>query len=67
MFIRITACLLADPRTTGPLHRRLRMLHYFHTRLGCYRLERQLPGGFAYSPTGVPRLSTAHLNGLLEV
>ena len=64
MFIRITACWLADP-LPGLLHQGLRTFHRFHARLGCYRLERKLPGGFIYSPTGVLRLSTAHSNPLL--
>jgi hypothetical protein len=64
MFIRITACWLADP-LSGLLHQGLRAFHCFHARLGCYRLERKLPGGFIYSPTGVLRLSTAHTNRLL--
>src|SRR5437870_2118674 len=59
MFIRITACWLADP-LPGLLHQGLRTFHRFHARLGCYRLERKLPGGFIYSPTGVLHLSTAH-------
>jgi len=45
MFIRITACWLADP-LSGLLHQGLRACHCGHTRLGCYRLERKLPGGF---------------------
>lgn len=49
MFIRITACLLADP-LSGLLHQGLRTFHYFHARLGCYRLERKLPGGFNALP-----------------
>src|SRR2546428_8847983 len=65
MFIRITACRLADP-LSGLLHQGLRAFHCFHARLGCYRLERKLPGGFIYSPTGVLRLSTAHPNRLLR-
>jgi hypothetical protein len=64
MFIRITACWLADP-LLGLLHQGLRTFHRFHARLGCYRLERKLPGGFIYSPTGVLHLSTAHSNTLL--
>jgi len=63
MFIRITACWLADP-LPGLLHQGLRTFHRFHARLGCYRLERKLPGGFIYSPTGVLRLSTAHSDRL---
>src|SRR5260370_3498505 len=59
MFIRITACWLADP-LSGLLHQGLRAFHCFHARLGWYRMERKLPGGFIYSPTGVLRLSTAH-------
>jgi len=66
MFIRITACWLADP-LSGLLHQGLRAFHCFHARLGCYRLERKLPGGFIYSPTGVLRLSTAHSNRLLSM
>ena len=65
MFIRITACWLADP-LSGLLHQGLRTFHRFHARLGCYRLERKLPGGLIYSPTGVLRLSTAHSNSLLD-
>src|SRR6267142_1922903 len=38
------ACSLT--RLTGLLHQGLRAFHCFHTRLGCYRLERKLPGGF---------------------
>jgi hypothetical protein len=49
MFIRITACLLADP-LSGLLHQGLRTFHCFHARLGCYRLERKLPGGFIALP-----------------
>ena len=49
MFIRITACLLAGP-LSGLLHQGLRTFHYFHARLGCYRLERKLPGGFTALP-----------------
>ena len=48
MFIRITACWLADP-LSGLLHQGLRTFHRFHARLGCYRLERKLPGGFMLS------------------
>ena len=65
MFIRITACWLADP-LSGLLHQGLRPFHCFHARLGCYRLERKLPGGVVDSPTGVLRLSTAHQNTLLQ-
>ena len=66
-FIRITACSLADPlSSSGLLHQGLRAFHCFHTRLGCYRLERKLPGGI-YSPTGVLHLSTAHFNRLLAL
>ena len=43
-FIRITACWLADP-LSGLLHQGLRTFHRFHARLGCYRLERKVPGG----------------------
>ena len=49
MFIRITACLLAGP-LSGLFHQGLRTFHYFHARLGCYRLERKLPGGFTALP-----------------
>lgn len=49
VFIHITACLLADP-LPGLLHQGLRTFHYFHARLGCYRLERKLPGGFNTLP-----------------
>ena len=49
VFIRITACLLADP-LSGLLHQGLRTFHCFHARLGCYRLERKLPGGFLALP-----------------
>ena len=49
MFIRITACWLADP-LSGLLHQGLRTFHRFHARLGCYRLERKLPGGFNTLP-----------------
>jgi hypothetical protein len=66
MFIRITACWLADP-LSGLLHQGLQTFHRFHVRLGCYRLECKLPGGFIYSPTGVLRLSTAHSNRRLAV
>ena len=56
VFIRITACSLADPLPiSGLLHQGLRAFHCFHARLGCYRLERKLPGGIL-SPTGVLRL-----------
>jgi hypothetical protein len=64
MFIRLTAGWLADP-LSGLLHQGLRAFHRFHARRGCYRLERKLPGGFIYSPTGVLRLFTAHSNRLL--
>ena len=29
-----------------PLHQKLRPLRYLHDRSDCYRLERELPGGF---------------------
>ena len=48
MFIRIRAYLLADP-LYGPFDQGLRTLHYFHARLGCYRLEQKLPGGFNFT------------------
>jgi hypothetical protein len=60
MFIRITACLLADP-LSGLLHQGLRTFHYFHARLGCYRLERKLPGGFTLS-----HWSSAPFHGALK-
>jgi hypothetical protein len=66
MFIRITACLLADP-LSGLLHQGLRTFHYFHARLGCYRLERKLPGGFNALPLEFCAFSTAHQNGLLDI
>src|SRR6266542_695047 len=34
-------------RRPGLLHQGLRAFHCFKARLGCYRLERKLPGGFA--------------------
>jgi hypothetical protein len=43
-FTRVTACMLAES-LYDPLHRRLRSLRCLHDRSGCYRLERQLPGG----------------------
>ncbi len=63
MFIRITACSLADSLFRSLLRRGLQTFHCFPARLGCYRLERKLPVGFTNSPTGVPRLSTAHKHG----
>src|SRR5208337_5336986 len=36
-------------RLLGLLYQGLRVFHCFHTRLGCYRLERKLPGGFNLS------------------
>jgi hypothetical protein len=43
----ITACPLADSLLRSLLHQGLRTLHCFHARLGCYRLERTLPGGLS--------------------
>ena len=64
MFTRIPACLLADPQR-GVLHQGLRTFHYFHTRLGCCRLKRKLPGGYSSSGTGALHISTAHSNRVL--
>ena len=50
MFIRITACWLADSLWRSLLHQGLRTFHRFHARLGCYRLERKLPDGFNTLP-----------------
>ena len=36
---RLTACMLAEP-LNRPLHQRLRLLRYLHSRSDCYRLER---------------------------
>ena len=47
MFICITACSLADPLIRAFDTKVLEALHYFHAPLGCYRLERKLPGGFS--------------------
>jgi hypothetical protein len=47
MFIRITACWLADSLYRSLLHQGLRTVHCFPARLDCYRLERKLPGGFS--------------------
>src|SRR5579859_6192976 len=35
---------------SGLWHQGLRTFHCFHVRLGCYRLERKLPGGFDALP-----------------
>jgi hypothetical protein len=55
----------ADSRSRlhDPFHQRLRRFRYLHRRSDCYRLERELPGG--YSPTENTRLVTAHFNGLV--
>ena len=68
VFIRITACSLADPHSTsGLLRQGLRAFHCFHTRLDCYRLERKLLGGLGLLT--LPREScafvTAHFSSLL--
>ena len=47
MFIRITACSLADSLFRSLLRRGLQTFHYFPARLDCSRLERTLPGGFS--------------------
>ena len=68
MFIRITACWLADPRS-GLLHQGLRTFHRFHARLGCYRLERKLPGGFLSLPLefcAFPRRTQNTLLGIVQ-
>jgi hypothetical protein len=52
MFIRITACSLADSLYRSLLHRGLRTVHCFPARLDCYRLERKLPGGIKLSHWG---------------
>lgn len=47
MFIRITACSLADSLCRSLLRQGLRAVHCFPARLDCYRLERKLPDGFS--------------------
>jgi len=44
-FTVVTACLLAKPPSSGPLHQRLRRVRYLPRRSDCYRPERKLPGG----------------------
>ena len=39
-FTFITACLLAKPPKSGPLHQRLQQLRYLHCCSDCYRVER---------------------------
>jgi len=46
-FTHVTACTLAKS-PSGPLHRRLQPLHYFHDCSDCYRLKRKSPGGILF-------------------
>jgi len=49
--VRYRCSLHARQITQGdPLHRRLRPLRFLHDRSDCYRLERELPGGFKLNP-----------------
>ena len=58
-FTRVTACTLAKS-LKDLLHRRLQPIRYLHGCSDCYRLERQLPGGFR------TRWKTAPFHGALE-
>jgi len=62
-FVLRPACSLTPSR--GLLHQGLRTFHCFHARLGCYRLERKLPGGFCALPLEFCAFVTAHFNRLL--
>ena len=58
VFIPIMAGLLADSLQRSLFHRGLRASRCLLARPDCFRLERNLPGGFSFnSPTGVLRLS----------
>ena len=46
-------------RLSDPLYQRLRQLHYFHCRFGCYRAERS-SSRVGFAPTVKQRLFTAH-------
>jgi hypothetical protein len=45
-FTHVTACMIAESPVSDPFHQRLQRLHCFHRCSDCFRLERQLPGGF---------------------
>jgi hypothetical protein len=56
-FTFFTACLLAKPPKSGPLHQRLQQLRYLHCCSDCYRVER------TSSRAGLPRCGPAPFHG----